>query len=130
MKKPKFLLGGLVIYILTGMATMTIFSGAHPPRPDGSRIDHKVPEDDLYKSPIQMAISKDGRRLYVVCERANVLQVVDTQRKEVLAEVSVGRHPYGVTLTPDERVIYVSNRWDDTVSMIEAQSFQLQHVSS
>ena len=72
-----------------------------------------------------MAISKDGRRLYVVCERANALQVVDTERKKVLTEIPVGKHPYGVTLSPDERYIYVSNRWDDTVSMIEAHSLKV-----
>ena len=125
MKRTKFLLSGCMIFVFVALIATGLLSQSHPPRLDGSRTDHKVPEDDRYKSPIQMTISKDGKRLYVVCERANALQMVDTKRKKVLAEVPVGKHPYGVTLSPDERYIYVSNRWDDTVSMIETQSLKV-----
>ena len=123
--RTKFLLLGCMISAFSAILATGLISQPYISRPDGSRKDHKAPEDDLYKSPIQMAISKDGGRLYVVCEKANVLQVVDTKHKKVLAEISVGKHPYGVTLSPDERYIYVSNRWDDTVSMIDAHTLRL-----
>ena len=32
---------------------------------------YAVPEDDLYKSPIQLLVSKDGRRLFVTCENTD-----------------------------------------------------------
>ena len=32
------------------------------------RAEHAVPADSLYKSPIQLLLSKDGRRLFVACE--------------------------------------------------------------
>ena len=102
-----------------------LFSVGYGDRPDGSMRHHAVAEDSLYKSPIQMVISRDGRRLYVVCERANALCVVDPKRRSVLREIPVGRHPFGVTLSPDERYIYVSNRWDDTVSMIDAEDLEV-----
>ncbi len=125
MKIVKFLLSGSIISAFAVLLATGVLSQSQTLRPDGSRKDHKVPEDDLYKSPIQMAISGDGRRLFVVCEKANALQVVDTKRKKVLAEVPVGKHPYGVTLSPDERYIYVSNRWDDTISMIDAHTLKV-----
>ena len=122
MKKLKFFGIGCLACIFVGLMTIAMFS---KPRPDGSKAEqYKKPEDDLYKSPIQMVISKKGRRLYVVCENNNVLQVVDTKRKKVIAEIPVGRRPYGVALSPDEHYLYVSNRWDDTITMIDTKTLK------
>ena len=120
MKGLKLLLLSGFICALVASVSTGILSQSHLSRPDGNRRDYRAPEDDLYKSPIQMALSNDGSRLYVVCDGTDELLVVDPFKRKVTHSVSVGRHPYGVTLSPDERYIYVSNRWDDTVSMIDA----------
>ncbi|MBM3241122.1 hypothetical protein FJZ31_32975 [Candidatus Poribacteria bacterium] len=136
MNKLRFFLIGFIISIFIGFITIATLpqsssstekeQQARDTRPDGSRIEqYKAPEDDLYKSPIQMVISQDGQRLYVVCEKANALQVVDTEHKKVVTEIPVGRNPYGVAISPDERYLYVSNRWDDTVSVVDAETFKV-----
>ncbi len=87
---------------------------------DGSRrAKYAVQEDELYKSPIQMAITRNGRRLFVSCENSGEVLVVDTDQRKVSGSVKVGRHPFGLALGPDESRLYVSNRWNDNVSVVD-----------
>jgi YVTN family beta-propeller protein len=78
--------------------------------------------DPQYLSPGEIAISADGRWLYVVCERSDELRVVDTQSGLVVRSIAVGHVPRGLALSPDGRNIYVTNSWDDNVSVIDAAS--------
>jgi YVTN family beta-propeller protein len=71
-----------------------------------------------YYSPFNMAVSKDGNRLYVVAQDGNVLMVVDPEKEEVLHKIKVGINPHSVILDNDKRA-YVSNQWSDNVSVID-----------
>jgi YVTN family beta-propeller protein len=94
--------------------------------PDGSkRAMYATTEDDQYKSPIQLAISKDGTRLFVACENSNEVLIIDVRHSQVIANIKVGRHPFGVTLSPDEAKLYVSNRWDNSLTVIDLASFKV-----
>ena len=64
---------------------------------------------ERYLSPIEMALSPDGRLLYVVCEASGELRVVDLHSSAIVATVAVGNMPRGIVLTRDGRVIYVSD---------------------
>jgi YVTN family beta-propeller protein len=77
-------------------------------------------QPERYLSPIEMAISSDGLRLFVVCETSDELRVVDTQSARVVARIPVGHQPRGIVLSPDGRQIYVTNSWTDNVSVIDA----------
>jgi YVTN family beta-propeller protein len=95
-----------------------------------SEIDHaqwlEKSNDSLdYKNPINMTITRDGRRLYVVCEVSNTLIVVDLKSDKILAEVEVGMQPHFVCLSPDEAFAYVSNRGSDDVSVIDTKTLQI-----
>ena len=57
--------------------------------------------------PAGLAISRDGRRLYVVLNLSNRLAEIDTTTGEVLRSWPVGVAPYGVVLVGDKA--YVSN---------------------
>jgi len=50
------------------------------------------------KRPWNMALSPDGRKLYVACGRSDSVAVVDTLRREKVAEIAVGRLPWGVAV--------------------------------
>ena len=94
--------------------------------PDGSKHSlHATSEDNQYKSPIQLAISKDGLRLFVVCENSNEVLVIDLRQGRVITNIKVGRHPFGVTLSPDETKLYVSNRWDNSLTVIDLASLKV-----
>ncbi len=56
-----------------------------------------------------MALSKDGKTLYVVDQINFRLIVIDTEKQVVTANIPTGRYPFGVTLSPDEKQIYVAN---------------------
>lgn len=93
---------------------------------DGSlRARYAVRADSLYKSPLSLAITRDGRTLFVVCESSDELLRVDLRRERVTGSVRVGRKPFDVALSRDERRAYVSNRWDNTVSVIDLRTFRV-----
>ena len=43
-----------------------------------------------------MAITADGRKLYVANGRSNSVTVIDTEKLDKLSEISVGEMPWGV----------------------------------
>jgi YVTN family beta-propeller protein len=63
-----------------------------------------------------IAVSKDGRQLYVANGRGNSLAVIDA----VSHRFPVGGRPWGIALTPDGKKIYVANRLSNDISVIEA----------
>jgi YVTN family beta-propeller protein len=83
-------------------------------------------EEHRYLSPNELAMSPDGRWLYVVCERSDELLVVDTQSGTVAKRLTVGHVPRGLSLSSDARRLYVANSWSDTVSVIDAATLAVE----
>ncbi|HMD72067.1 MAG TPA: beta-propeller fold lactonase family protein [Bryobacteraceae bacterium] len=78
-----------------------------------------------YRSPDDLALSPDGKRLYVVCSGSDEVLVVDTAAHAVAGRVPVGKVPRGIALAPDGQRFYVTNSWSDTVSEVDAASLQV-----
>lgn len=78
-----------------------------------------------YKTPLNIAITRDGRRLFVPCEASNSLLVVDPHAGKVVAEVEVGSQPHHAALSPDEELVYVSNRGSDNVSIVDTKTYEV-----
>ena len=96
-----------------------------PDRPDGSRFDeYAEPGDELYKSPVQLLLSKDGRDLFVTCEGTNEVLRIDAKRRKVVGSVAVGPLPFGMAQSPDGATLYVSNRGDESVSVVDLREMQ------
>lgn len=56
-----------------------------------------------------LALTRDGNTLYA-CDQSNFrLVVADTRTRKVTHYVPVGRYPFGVTLSPNEKTAYVAN---------------------
>src|SRR6266542_5782109 len=49
-----------------------------------------------------------ARKLYVANTAGDTLSVVDLDRQEVVGEISIGKHPHGLALSPDQRRLYCS----------------------
>ncbi|MBZ5681907.1 MAG: beta-propeller fold lactonase family protein [Acidobacteriia bacterium] len=90
-----------------------------------ARAQSEPENNKRYLSPIEMALSPDGRLLYVVCQASDELRVVDIQSGKVVDVVPVGHVPRGIVLSPDGRQIYVTNAWSDTVSVIDAATLKV-----
>ena len=57
-------------------------------RPDvRRRPGHVVPEDSLYKSPVQLLLSPDGERLYVSCEGSGEVLAMDPRAGRVVGRL-------------------------------------------
>lgn len=56
-----------------------------------------------------LVLSKDGKTLYGVDQIGFRMVVADTQTKKLKHSVPVGRYPFGISLSPDEKKAYVAN---------------------
>jgi YVTN family beta-propeller protein len=72
-----------------------------------------------YLSPINLTVSGDGKRLYVVAQESNSLLVVDSENNKVINKIEVGEQPHSVILSKDGQKAYVSNEWADNISVID-----------
>ena len=78
--------------------------------------------DENYASPLELLLSPDGARLYVLCQQTEEIRVLDAATHAVLKKISVGRVPRGFSLSPDGARLFVTNSWDDTLSVIDTAS--------
>ena len=81
-----------------------------------------------YLSPVDLKLSPDGQRLYVVCEDSDLMLAVDTRTGKVTGRVKVGHKPKGIALSPNGKTVYVSNEWDDTVTEVDSDSLQARRT--
>jgi len=72
-----------------------------------------------------LAVSGDGKTLFVVAEEGNALLVVDAEKQKVIRKIKVGEHPHSVILAEDESKAFVSNQWSDNVSVVDLSEFKV-----
>ncbi len=78
----------------SGLKTDSILC-AQPDNPDGYLGD--------------LALSRDGNTIYV-CDQSNFrLLVADISSRKIMHYIPVGRYPFGVTLSSDQKTVFVAN---------------------
>ncbi|HEY6448766.1 MAG TPA: YncE family protein, partial [Acidobacteriaceae bacterium] len=75
-----------------------------------------------YASPLELTPSPDGARLYVLCQDAGEVRVLNARDGREIEAIRVGRQPRGLWLSADGRRLLVTNSWDDTVSVIDTRA--------
>jgi len=95
---------------------------AHPTSPEVA----EAGGEPLYKTPINLALTPDGRELWIACEGSASAVVVDTESRLKVAEVAVGGQPHDVTFSSDGKTALVTNRMDDTLSVIDVESREVR----
>jgi YVTN family beta-propeller protein len=94
--------------VLTAQLTsqLAVFDVANPAEP---KLLKMIP---LEKGPFEPAFTPDGKWVYVTDLDANRISVVDAGSWEVAATLThpALAQPHGVAVSPDGRVVYVSNR--------------------
>ena len=58
-------------------------------------------------------------------KKAGIISVIDTAQRKVIKEITAGKRPDHLALTPDGRTLYVTNRGSNDVSAIDTQSDQV-----
>jgi YVTN family beta-propeller protein len=71
-------------------------------------------------SPTYVSVSIDDAKLFVACNSGNTLQVWDAKTFRRLKEIPVGKGAYNVEPSPDGRLVLVTNKKDQSVSLIDA----------
>jgi YVTN family beta-propeller protein len=56
-----------------------------------------------------MALTRDGKTLFALDQIGFRLMIIDMATKKILHNIPTGRYPFGITLSPDERNVYVAN---------------------
>jgi YVTN family beta-propeller protein len=119
-------------------ATAAVFAGqvmlrTEPVRAGGADSPHMNPvpahpgqrtdaDFGIYASPLEVLLSPDGARLYVLCQQSNEVRVVATATGKTIKAISVGEQPRGFSFSPLGDKLYVANSWDDTISVIDTRS--------
>jgi YVTN family beta-propeller protein len=86
--------------------------------PTGSTSSH----EGTACAPTFVSVSADDRRLFVACNTANTLQVWDAAAFRRIKEIPMGKGAYNVEPSPDGKMILVSNKKDQSVSLVDAGS--------
>jgi|SRR5436190_4029693 len=60
-----------------------------------------------------------ARKLYVANTAGDSLSLIDLDRQEVIRELQIGKHPHGLALSADERVIYCSVESERAVKFVD-----------
>jgi YVTN family beta-propeller protein len=76
-------------------------------------------------TPVDVRITRDGRRAFVALGRANHVAVVDVAGRKVQDYILVGHRPWGLALTSDERLLYVANGLSDDITIIDAERLKV-----
>jgi YVTN family beta-propeller protein len=75
-----------------------------------------------YASPIEVLLSPDGARLYVLCQESAQVRVLDAKTYAPIKNVAVGAVPRGFSISPKGDRLFVANSGDDTVSVIDTKT--------
>ena len=92
---------------------------------DQIALAQKDPKKEGTRYPAGLALSRDGRQLYVAENLADMLAVVDVASKRVVQRLKTDHYPYNVAVAADGR-IYVSAWGGNTVSVFTAQGGTLE----
>jgi YVTN family beta-propeller protein len=96
------------------------------PAPSGeNQLSHErrgAVENADYASPLEILLSADGARLYVLCQESEEVRVLDAASYAVIKNIAVGRMPRGFSLSPSGARLFVTNSWDDTLSVIDTRT--------
>ncbi len=91
---------GTVVEILLGARRTLTLGRKFDPKPDGAKGNPR---------PGGMALTADGKRLFVACMDRNAVAEIDLESGKWVHEYPTERFPFTVALTPDEKQLVVSN---------------------
>jgi YVTN family beta-propeller protein len=100
-----------LVYVAGGQTNKVFVFSAD----DGKKVDSVdcSREHGVLKHPDgyigDMVLSKNGRYLFAVDQTNFLLLIIDAVKMQVAASVPVGRYPFGLALSPDEKQVYVAN---------------------
>ncbi|HTU61741.1 MAG TPA: beta-propeller fold lactonase family protein, partial [Polyangiales bacterium] len=81
------------------------------------------------QDPESVAVSRDGKALFIANEETAELSKLDTAAGTISARVKVGQQPEGVSVHPDGKLVYVTCEEDNEVVAVDAlENKVLAHI--
>lgn len=90
--------------------------------------DDHAPAAD--RSPVDLVLSKDERRLFVVNQTSDTVSLVDVDQGRVVDEVPCGRRPSSLALSPDGRRLLATATYAGTVDVFAFDDDKLRRTGS
>ncbi|MEJ0098210.1 MAG: hypothetical protein WDO12_00045 [Pseudomonadota bacterium] len=72
--------------------------------------------------PHGMAITADGRTVYVASDGTSLLNIIDTASDKVTGTIEIGKAPHGLALTPDGRLLLAAINGEDKVALVDTHT--------
>ena len=72
--------------------------------------------------PHGMAITRDGRTVYITGDGSSSLDVIDTATDKVVKTVDVGKTPNGIALTSDDKLLLVTVYGENRLAFIDTST--------
>ncbi|HJT21156.1 MAG TPA: cytochrome D1 domain-containing protein [Nitrospira sp.] len=79
----------------------------------------------LNHSTHDLAVSRDGRRLYATNLASGRVSVIDTVQKETIASIYTGDRCHVVALSNDDSQLWVANIGENTISIVDTTTFRI-----
>jgi DNA-binding beta-propeller fold protein YncE len=103
--------------------TMTAGAPAQPAAPaHHGPSEPQLPAGSKECAPTFVSVSPDDQRLYVACNYGNSLQVWDAASLRPIKELPLGKGAYNVEPSPDGKLVIVTNKKDQSISLVDATS--------
>ena len=83
-------------------------------------------DDSFDRSPVDLAITPDGRWLITANETSNSVSLVNVASGQLVDEIACGSHPADVEITPDGKLFLVSGSWSGDVTVLSLADDRLQ----
>jgi YVTN family beta-propeller protein len=75
--------------------------------------------------PAGIAVTPDGKRLYVAENLTHRVAVVDLTNQQVITKIAVGEYPYDCEVSSDGKRVYVSNWGSRSIAVIDTANNQV-----
>ena len=92
---------------------------------DGIKFEVVGTVDARNHSTHDLALTRDGKRLFATNLASGRLSVIDTERMETIASIYTGNRCHVVTLTNDNRQAWVANIGDDNISIVDTSTYRI-----
>jgi len=79
----------------------------------------------LNHSTHDLAVSRDGRRLYATNLASGRVSVIDTVKRETIASIYTGERCHVVALSNDDSQLWVANIGENTISIVDTTTFRI-----
>lgn len=79
----------------------------------------------LNHSTHDLAVSRDGRRLYASNLASGRVSVIDTVKRETIASIYTGERCHVVALSNDDSQLWVANIGENTISIVDTKTFRI-----